>query len=102
MNDFGSVNIDAELVVGVESDVISLANGCVCRTIRDDLIESVVAAIERPEQPEYILLEASGSRTLRDHGHLLDGQVRDRIRLDNITCVVDAGAGLCRARGRGA
>jgi G3E family GTPase len=30
VNDFGSINIDAELVVGVESDVISLANGCVC------------------------------------------------------------------------
>ena len=43
VNDFGSINIDAELVVGVEGDVISLANGCVCCTIRDDLIESVVA-----------------------------------------------------------
>jgi hypothetical protein len=41
VNDFGSVNIDAELVVGVESDVVSLANGCVCCTIRDDLIETV-------------------------------------------------------------
>ena len=53
VNDFGSISIDAELVVGVESDVISLANGCVCCTIRDDLIESVVATIDRPERPEY-------------------------------------------------
>ena len=30
VNDFGSINIDADLVVGVESDVISLTNGCVC------------------------------------------------------------------------
>ena len=37
VNDFGSINIDAELVVGVESDVISLANGCICCTIREDL-----------------------------------------------------------------
>jgi G3E family GTPase len=42
VTDFGSINIDAELVVGVESDVISLANGCMCCTVRDDLIESVV------------------------------------------------------------
>ena len=34
VNDFGSINIDAELVVGVESDVISLANGC-CVETRD-------------------------------------------------------------------
>ena len=37
VNDFGSINIDADLVVDVESDVISLANGCVCCSIRDDL-----------------------------------------------------------------
>ena len=34
-----AINIDAELVVGVESDVVSLANGCVCCSIRDDLRE---------------------------------------------------------------
>ena len=36
VNDFGSINIDAELVVGVESNMINLANGCVCCQIRDD------------------------------------------------------------------
>jgi CobW/HypB/UreG, nucleotide-binding domain len=41
-------------------NVISLANGCVCRTIREDLLATVVAAIKRPERPEYILLVASG------------------------------------------
>jgi G3E family GTPase len=42
VNDFGSINIDAELVVGIEGDTISLANGCVCCEIRDDLVKSVV------------------------------------------------------------
>jgi hypothetical protein len=42
VNDFGSINIDAELVVGVDTNMISLANGCVCCQIRDDLIESVI------------------------------------------------------------
>src|SRR6516225_3482399 len=60
VNDFGSINIDADLVVGVESDVISLANGCVCCSIRDDLIEAVLRVLERPERPEYVVLEASG------------------------------------------
>ena len=60
VNDFGSINIDAELVVGVESDVISLANGCICCTIREDLAATVLETIDRPERPEYILLEASG------------------------------------------
>ena len=61
VNDFGSINIDADLVVGVQSDdVISLANGCICCSIRGDLVDAVTQVLERPEKPEYVLLEASG------------------------------------------
>lgn len=93
VNDFGSINIDAELVVGVENDgdIINLSNGCVCCNIRDDLVAAVTQIMARPEQPEYILLEASGvadptgiALTFMDEG------MRDRIRLDSIMCVVDA------------
>ena len=91
VNDFGAVNIDAELVVGVEDDMISLANGCVCCQIRDDLIESIEDLLKRPEPVEYILLEASG---VADPGSIsmtfMDEKYRDRIRLDSVTCVVDA------------
>jgi G3E family GTPase len=91
VNDFGSVNIDAELVVGVESDVISLANGCVCCSIRSDLLEAVTNVLDRPERPEYVLLEASG---VADPAGIAvtfsDASVRERIRLDSITCVMDA------------
>ncbi|MGH6628812.1 MAG: CobW family GTP-binding protein, partial [Burkholderiales bacterium] len=43
VNDFGSINIDSDLVTGIESggDVISLANGCVCCNIRNDLLTAV-------------------------------------------------------------
>ena len=60
VNDFGSINIDSELIVGIEDNAISLANGCVCCNIRSDLVETIEMVIGRPEQPEYILLEASG------------------------------------------
>jgi G3E family GTPase len=91
VNDFGSINIDAELVVGVDGGTISLANGCVCCEIRDDLVEAVVALLARPEAVEYILLEASG---VADPGGIFvtfnDPNLRDRIRLDSVTCVIDA------------
>ncbi len=91
VNDFGDINIDAELIVGVEDDAISLANGCVCCTIRDDLVETVEEVITRPEQPEYILLEASG---VADPSGIamtfVQPQFRDRIRLDSIISIVDA------------
>lgn len=91
VNDFGAINIDADLVVGVEDDVVSLANGCVCCSIRDDLVETVEMVLDRPEGPEYILLEASG---VADPSGIamtfVDPKLRDRVRLDSITCVVDA------------
>ncbi|MGH2974546.1 MAG: CobW family GTP-binding protein [Solirubrobacterales bacterium] len=92
VNDFGSVNVDAELVVDVDSDVVRLANGCVCCSIRDDLVEAIHTTLDRPEQPEYLLLEASGvaepsgiAVTFVD-----DASLADRVRLDSIACVVDA------------
>lgn len=91
VNDFGAINIDADLVVGVESDVISLANGCVCCTIRDDLVETVLQTIDRPERPEYIILEASGVAQPASIAMTFNsGNLRDRIRLDSIICVLDA------------
>ena len=91
VNDFGAINIDADLVVGVESDVISLANGCVCCSIRDDLIDAVTRVLERPERPEYVLLEASGvAEPSAIAVTFTDARFRDRLRLDSITCVMDA------------
>ena len=93
VNDFGSINIDAELVVGIENegDIINLANGCVCCNIRDDLVAAVTQVMARPEQPKYILLEASG---VADPSGIaltfMDESMRERIRLDSIMCVVDA------------
>ncbi|MGO9496857.1 MAG: CobW family GTP-binding protein [Solirubrobacteraceae bacterium] len=91
VNDFGSINIDAELVVGIDNNMMSLTNGCVCCQIRDDLIESVTALLDRPETVEYIVLEASG---VADPAGLFvtfnDPNLRDRIRLDSVICVIDA------------
>ena len=91
VNDFGAVNIDAELVVGVESDMISLANGCICCTIREDLAATVIDTINRPERPEYILLEASGvAEPSAICATFTADCFTDTLRLDSILCVVDA------------
>ncbi len=93
VNDFGAINIDAELVVGVENDgdIINLANGCVCCNVREDLVAAVRNIMVRPEQPEYVLLEASG---VADPSGIaltfMHEEMRDLIRLDSIMCVLDA------------
>ena len=91
VNDFGAINIDAGLVIGVEDDVISLTNGCVCCQIRDDLVESMQELLNGPQQIEYILLEASGvADPAGIYVTFSDPDLRDSIRLDSVTCVIDA------------
>jgi G3E family GTPase len=74
-----------------DGDIINLSNGCVCCNIRDDLVAAVTQIMARPEQPEYVLLEASG---VADPSGIaltfMDESMRERIRLDSIMCVVDA------------
>ena len=53
VNDFGAINIDAELVEGVEENTISLTNGCVCCEIRDDLVNSLEQLLTRVEAIDY-------------------------------------------------
>ena len=60
VNDFGSINIDAKLIVSVEGETISLANGCVCCTIRHDLLVEVIKLLERDPVPDHIVIETSG------------------------------------------
>lgn len=91
VNDFGAINIDAELVVGVEGETVSLANGCICCTIRDDLLNAVLGAINRPEKPEYVVIETSGvSDPFAVASTFLLPQLRPLVFVDGIITVVDA------------
>lgn len=60
VNDFGAINIDAKLIVSVAGETISLANGCVCCTIRDDLLQEVIKLLARDPLPDQIVIETSG------------------------------------------
>lgn len=60
VNDFGSVNVDSALIESEGEDAISLANGCVCCSITDDLGTALQEQADRHMPPELIVLEASG------------------------------------------
>lgn len=91
VNDFGAINIDSELVVGVEGETVSLANGCICCTIRDDLLSAALALVTRPDPPEYIVIEASGvSDPFSVAQTFLLPSLQRHARLDAIIAVVDA------------
>jgi len=60
VNDFGAINVDAKLIVSVEGETVSMMNGCVCCTIRDDLLIEVERLLESENPPEHIVIETSG------------------------------------------
>ena len=60
VNDFGSINVDAELIVSVEGEKVSMANGCICCSIRDDLLIEVENLLASDPPPEHIVIETSG------------------------------------------
>jgi G3E family GTPase len=60
VNDFGTVNIDADLIAARNGGSIALSNGCVCCSLGDDFGAALEALAERTPAPEHIIVEASG------------------------------------------
>ena len=92
VNDFGEINIDAELVSGVSGEsTINLTNGCICCSIRDDLLEATVQLTQAPNPPEYIVVETSGvSDPVAVSLTFLAPELQSRTRVDSVLTVVDA------------
>ena len=90
VNDFGVINIDAKLIIGVEDETINLANGCICCNIRDDLIGACLGLLQRPDPPDYLIIETSGvSNPLQIANTFLLPELQSILALDSILCVVD-------------
>ena len=60
VNDFGDINIDADLIEASDGETIALTNGCACCTLADGLTEAIAALRERTDDFDHIVIEASG------------------------------------------
>lgn len=91
VNDFGAINIDSQLITAVDGDTVSLSNGCICCTIRGDLLKATVDLLNRADAPEYIVVETSGvSDPLEVALTFNVPQLQHKVRVDSIITVVDA------------
>jgi G3E family GTPase len=91
VNDFGSINIDAELITEVGDGMVSLANGCICCSIRTDLISAVLRMADLPERPEQIVIESSGvADPAGIVSSFLEPEIWGTVQLDAVITVVDA------------
>ncbi|SCX22270.1 putative GTP-binding protein YjiA [Agrobacterium sp. DSM 25558] len=92
VNEFGEVGIDNDLIVESDEDVFEMNNGCICCTVRGDLIRIIEGLMRRPGRFDGILIETTG---LADPAPVaqtffVDKDVRSKTRLDSIITVVDA------------
>ena len=90
-NDFGAINIGVQMVVGVEGEAVNLSNGCICCTIRGDLLKQTLKLRRREDPPEYIIVETSGvSDPIAVANTFLLPEIRPLVRPDSILGSVDA------------
>lgn len=91
VNDFGAINIDAELIAGASDGVVSLANGCICCTLEGDLLRTLAALLRRDPRPEFIVIETSGIADPADIvRNLMDPVIWAEAPLETVLCVLDA------------
>ena len=92
VNEFGEIGIDNDLIVESDEEVFEMNNGCVCCTVRGDLIRLVEGLVKRPGGFDGILVETTG---LADpvpvaQTFFMDDDVRARAKLDAVVTVADA------------
>ena len=93
VNDFGAINIDAELIAGASDGVVSLANGCICCSLEGDLLRTLSTLLRRDPKPDYIVIETSGVADPADIvRNLMDPVILREATLETVLCVVDATA----------
>ncbi len=98
VNEFGEIGIDNELVVDADEEVFEMNNGCICCTVRGDLIRIIANLLKRKGRFDAILIETTG---LADPAPVaqtffVDEEVKAVARLDSIVTVVDAKNVLAR------
>ena len=91
-NEFGEVGIDDALVIDAEEEIFEMNNGCICCTVRGDLIRILGTLMKRRDRFDHILVETTG---LADPAPVaqtffVDDEVRSQLRLDAIVTIVDA------------
>lgn len=92
VNEFGEIGIDGSLVVGADEDIFEMSNGCICCSVRGDLIETVDNLLASGRKLDAIIIETTG---LADPApvaqtFLQEENVRSKTQLDAILTVVDA------------
>ena len=91
-NEYGEVGIDQALVINADEEIFEMSNGCICCTVRGDLIRVLGNLMKRRDKFDYVLVETTG---LADPGPVaqtffMDEEIQSEYKLDGIVTLVDA------------
>lgn len=91
-NEFGEIGIDHQLVIQADEEIFEMNNGCICCTVRGDLIRILGKLMQRRDKFDHIMIETTG---LADPGPVaqtffVDDEIKEHLALDSIVTVVDA------------
>ncbi|MFN9609081.1 MAG: CobW family GTP-binding protein, partial [Pseudanabaena sp.] len=92
VNEFGEVGIDHKLVVNADEEIFEMNNGCICCTVRGDLIRIITNLMRRRDKFDHLVIETTG---LADPAPVIqtffvDEDVSTKTKLDAVVTVVDA------------
>lgn len=91
-NEFGEIGVDNDLVIGAEEEIFEMNNGCICCTVRGDLIRILGNLMKRRDKFDHIMVETTG---MADPGPVaqtffMDDEMRESLQLDGVVTLVDA------------
>lgn len=91
-NEFGEIGVDQDLVINAEEEIFEMNNGCICCTVRGDLIRILGNLMKRRDRFDYILVETTG---MADPGPVaqtffVDDEIKGNTKLDGLVTLVDA------------
>ncbi len=91
-NEFGEVGVDNDLVIGAEEEIFEMNNGCICCTVRGDLIRILGNLMKRREKFDHIMIETTG---MADPGPVaqtffMDDEIQTQLSLDGVVTLIDA------------
>lgn len=90
-NEFGEVGVDHELVIGADEEIFEMNNGCICCTVRGDLIRILGQLMKRKDKFDYIIVETTGLANPAPVAQTfwVDDEMKEQMSLDAIVTVVD-------------
>lgn len=91
-NEFGEIGIDSEFIIGADEGIFEMSNGCICCSIRVDLIETLNRLLEQHNKFDHILIESTGlaSSGPTAQAFLVEDEISKSLYLDGIVTLVDA------------